>query len=218
MYVLASFQESDPTRLAGFVREHNFATIITTVGGELFASHAPLLSSFEPGGDRVLFGHLARANPQLAVLQQGTDVLAIFHGPDSYVSPSWYVTTPQVPTWNYAVVHAWGRSAAMSEGELSGFLDQLVAQHESELESPWPGLLPEDFRRRLLRAIGGFTIRLSRVAGKFKLGQNRSREDQLGMLQGLETSGGARGQALAAFIRGLQGTTTNSITTRNGRS
>jgi transcriptional regulator len=106
MYLPRQFQEQDPERLLAFMRRHSFATLVTVEDGVPFATHLPFLvepGSARPGGR--LLAHMARANPQWRAFSQDRDVLVIFQGPHTYVSPSWYVTEPNVPTWNYAVVH-----------------------------------------------------------------------------------------------------------------
>src|SRR5688572_2480299 len=107
MYVPKHFSESDPETLTGIVAAYGFATLVTDVDGAPSATHVPLLleGNCAPGGR--LVGHVARANPHWRSFD-GRTALAIFHGPHGYVSPRWYATSPAVPTWNYAAVHAYG--------------------------------------------------------------------------------------------------------------
>src|SRR5580658_2787659 len=115
MYVPASFQVDDPVRLADFIQRYGFATFVTFEGGSPFASHLPMLFRPEAGPHGTLVSHMARANPQWQHFAEGREALAIFHGPHSYISPAWYKTTPAVPTWNYAVVHAYGLPAIIED-------------------------------------------------------------------------------------------------------
>src|SRR3954470_2539732 len=102
MYLPSFFKENDPATLYALMRENPFATLITVADGAPFVGHLPLLVR-----DGEILGHMARANPQW---RQFPEVTAIFHGPHTYVSPTWYTSEGQVPTWNYAVVHARGRA------------------------------------------------------------------------------------------------------------
>lgn len=115
MYLPESFAERDPDKLHAFIREHSFATVISSDGDGLTASHIPLL--LETGsGNGVLIGHLARANQQWRLFDGNHETLIVFQGPDAYVSPAWYETELSVPTWNYAAVHAYGFPSVVDDG------------------------------------------------------------------------------------------------------
>ena len=125
------------------------------------------------------------------------------HGPHAYVSPTWYATSPAVPTWNYAAVHVYGKPAASEDRDFTkAALVDLVAKYESTRSNPWraEGLAPDVFDK-LASAIVAFEMPVERIEGKFKLGQNRSREDRGGMLAGLEGEGTSDAELLARFIR-----------------
>jgi transcriptional regulator len=171
------------------MREHSFATLVTRDEGSCFATHLPLLLEAEGGESGRLVGHVARANPQWEHLRDQPEALAIFQGPHAYVSPSWYETELSVPTWNYTAVHAYG-AARLIEGdaELLALLRKMVAVYEAGFEEPWPFALPEDYTRKLLRGIVGFEIRITRLEGKFKLGQNRPEGDRQGVIDNLKRS------------------------------
>ncbi len=166
------------------------------------ASHIPFLVARD--GERLcLQGHLARPNPQGIALQSGGEVLAIFPGPDAYISPSWYAKGPSVPTWNYAAVHAYGR-VSLKEDEvwLSSFLRRLVLRHEAGNRAPWRFEdLPEDYLRQMLAGIVGFEIAVDRLEGKWKLSQNRPAEDRPRIIAALEERGDAAGVAIARLMR-----------------
>ena len=123
----------------------------------------------------------------------------IFQGPHAYVSPSWYTTAPAVPTWNYAAVHVYGVPRLLDEAGLLDVVSRLVDQYESGRERPWIMDLPEDYQRKMLRAIVGFEVPISRIEGKFKLNQNRSAEDRAGVIEAL-AAGDAEEQVLAEFM------------------
>jgi transcriptional regulator len=125
--------------------------------------------------------------------------LVVFAGPHAYVSPSWYESQPSVPTWNYAAVHAYGVPRLVDDPRLKQIVDRLVAKYEAQQSKPWPNDLPAAYRAKLLEGVVGFEIPIDHLEGKFKLGQNRSAEDQQSMLAQLK-QGNKEAQALAAFI------------------
>ena len=202
MYVPSSFRVSDARILESFISRYSFATLITSSSAGLVASHIPITMR-KCGDANCLIGHVARANRQWRAFDGTAEALAIFHGPHAYVSPTWYATSPAVPTWNYAAVHVYGKPAASEEREFTkAALVDLVAKYEGTRGNPWraEGLAPDVFDR-LASAIVAFEMPVERIEGKFKLGQNRSREDRGGMLAGLEGEGTSDAELLARFIR-----------------
>ena len=202
MYVPGSFAVSDEKILESFIERYDFATMITPSATGLVASHIPIMLR-RSAGKGVLIGHVARANSQWQQFDGNADALAIFHGPHAYVSPTWYATSPAVPTWNYAVVHVYGKPRAREEGDFTAAaLRDLVARHEGSRAAPWRTEdLARDAYEKLTKGIVAFEMTIDRIEGKFKLGQNRSQDDRLGMLQGLDAEKSADAGALAAFIR-----------------
>jgi transcriptional regulator len=203
MYLPRSFQEQDPERLLALMRRFSFATVVTVDEGSPFASHLPLL--VEPGSEgapvRVL-GHMARANPQWRAFSEDRDILAIFQGPHTYVSPSWYVTEPNVPTWNYAVVHAYGRPRVITEPtEWLRILRATVDTYEAGFEKPWSLDQVGDYAQRILPGTVAFELRVSRLEGKFKLNQNREPEDRRAVMERLERSADPEQRAVGALMR-----------------
>jgi len=203
MYIPPAFRIEDAAKLAAFIRRHSFATLITHDGAAPFASHLPMLFQPDVGSRGVLVSHMARANPQWRHFASGGEALAIFHGPHSYISPSWYQTAPAVPTWNYATVHAYGVPAILSDHErVVSLLRETVSFYEASFQQPWPGDLPEDYREKLMRGIVAFEIPITRIEGKFKLGQNRSADDIQGVCQTLSPSADPDSRALAQLMLG----------------
>ncbi|MEQ1556074.1 MAG: FMN-binding negative transcriptional regulator, partial [Gallionella sp.] len=179
MYIPKDFAEKEAYTLQDFMREHSFATAVTQHNGALFASHLPLMLDSSLGTHGGLLGHMARNNSQWQSFAEGVEILLIFNGAHSYISPAWYEPNPMsVPTWNYMAVHAYGTARILSESELENALRQLTDEHEKSLPQPWKLELTQMMRERLLGAIVGFEITLNRVEGKFKLSQNRSEQDQ----------------------------------------
>ena len=198
MFIPPSFAVSDRDTLLGFVERYGFATLVSTdPAGAPFATHVPLLLD-RPAN--LLLGHVAKANPHHELFGD-RESLAIFHGPHAYISPAWYATAPAVPTWNYAAVHVYGVPRVIDADRTADVVDRLVRKYESHRPTPWAGELPDDYRRRLLAGIVGFELPLTRVEGKFKLGQNRPAEDRAGTLDGLREAGGEAAD-LAAFTEG----------------
>jgi transcriptional regulator len=202
MYTPSKFKVEDAGKLAQFMTANSFATVIIEAEGKPFASHLPLL--FEPGSASAgkLLGHMARANAQWRHFTDGREVLVIFHGPHAYVSPRWYQTQVEVPTWNYAVVHAYGVPQVMTDdAQFESLLQRTIRFYEGDGPDAWPGQLPSDFTRDLMRAIVGFEIHITRLEGKFKLGQNRSPADRAGVYAALSRSSEGQDNKIAVLMR-----------------
>ncbi len=200
MYIPPSFRITDAKKLADFIRAHGFATLVTFDGTCPFASHLPV-RHFVRDDEEFLVAHMARANPQWRHFVADQEVLTIFQGPHAYVSPSWYATEPAVPTWNYAAVHAYGIPHTFDDHDhVVAMLAETVDFYERSFSRPWPGILPEEFRDKLVDAIVAFEIRLTRVEGKFKLGQNRSSDDIRGVYEALSTGSEPNGRQLASLM------------------
>jgi len=202
MYIPNSFREDDPKLLHELIRQHNFGILITQRDGAPFATHLPFMLDAERGPHGTLLAHMARANPQWCDFAAGQVALAIFQGPHAYISPSWYEAMPSVPTWNYAVVHAYGVPRVIEDRqELQRMLGRLVATHESPRAQPWRMELPDDYIDRMMRAIVGFEIEISRLEGKLKLSQNRGENDRRQVAQALAESGEPLDRAVAEMMR-----------------
>ena len=144
---------------------------------------------------------MARANEQWRHFESGQEMLCIFHGPHSYVSPSSYVMQETVPTWNYAVVHVYGMAKVVEDATiLRKIVNDTTTKYESHRSVPWKITLPDTAIEAMQKAIVGFTIQITRIEAKFKLGQNRSQADQDGMLRDLQASPELGNQELANFI------------------
>jgi transcriptional regulator len=204
VYIPAANRLEDPERIRAFIHSHGFATVISQAAGSPWASHLPLLLDESPGGDR-LRCHMARANEQWRHFASGEEILCIFHGPHAYISPSWYEAEIAVPTWNYAVVHLYGIPRVETDPAfMRKVLDDTASKYESRMPAPWRMDFPEETVDAYMKAIVAFSVTITRIEAKFKLGQNRSAEDRAGMLAALEGSADSESRALAEFIR-LQG-------------
>jgi transcriptional regulator len=199
MYIPAAFRETRLDVLHGLIREHSFATLISQVDGQLFATHMPFLLDPSRGANGTLRGHMARANPHwqsFANLEQ--EALVVFQGPHAYISPSWYLAEQAVPTWNYSVVHAYGTPTLISEWpQVRRLLEDTVTTFEASLPEQWSTARPgEDYITRLAQGIVAFEVPVSRLEGKRKLSQNRPSDIQ-SAAAGLRAHGDATGQAVA---------------------
>ena len=205
MYLPAHFEESRSEVLHALMREHPFATLITHGDNGLTANHLPLHLAPEIAPLGALQGHVARANP-LWQEPADTEVLAIFHGPQTYVTPSWYPTKREhgkaVPTWNYVVVHARGRLRAIDDPDwLRRQLETLVASHEAGFAEPWQiADAPPDYIDKMLTAIVGIEITITELKGKWKISQNQPPANRAGVVAGLRQQGTADALAMAELV------------------
>jgi transcriptional regulator len=184
MYIPDAFAVTDRDVLFDFIDRYSFATLVSVLDGEPFATHLPLL--LDRNNARLL-GHVARANPHARAFDGNIPALAIFTGPHAYVSPALYVSTPAVPTWNYTAVHVVGCPAVVEdERRVDDLLACLIRKYESSREQPWSGEMPDDFRRKMVRGIIAFEMPMARVEGKFKLSQNRPEADRENVIRHLE--------------------------------
>jgi transcriptional regulator len=201
MYSPDHFQVKDSATLAAFMREHSFATIVTHDGTTPHATHMPVLLEQARGEHGTLISHIARANPQWKHFENRQEVLVVFQGPHTYISPAWYVTTPAVPTWNYTAVHAYGVPRIVNDhARFAQILHDLVEFYEAGRAERWSGEMPVEFRDRLMKGIVGVEIEITRLEGKFKLGQNRP-QDVPGVISALEASSHPGDQAVADLMR-----------------
>lgn len=201
MYVPKDFRI--PLPLARKVMErYSFATLISAESGAPVATHLPLLYRPAEGGLGRLAGHVAKANLQWKSFTDSQQVLAIFAGPHAYVSPTWYQVQPSVPTWNYVSVHATGVARPVAdEAAVRKILDDLVKAYDEKWSM---STLTEDYLKGMTRQIVAFEVELTSVEGKFKLSQNRSREDRVAVRQHLEKSDDPIAHELAEYMLALE--------------
>jgi len=202
MYIPVANRVEDRQKINAFIHAHGFAALITGQSSGLWASHLPVLLEESAKGWGTLRSHMARANEQWRHLESGQEVLCIFYGPHAYISPSCYVMQHTVPTWNYAAVHVYGIPRLVDETALKQIVTETTNKYESSMPKPWTIPLLEREMDAMLKAIVGFTIEITRVEAKFKLGQNRSKEDQEKMVNALEQATDCGSRELAQFIRG----------------
>jgi transcriptional regulator len=200
MYVSRHHREEDLNRIADFVREHDFATLVLVEDGLPAASHLLVDFASAADGTWLVSGHMARANKLWRSFDPGREILLIFGGPDTYISPTWY-SHLNVPTWNYIAVHLYGLPRLIESGpELSDILSRLIKRYETKsdyrLES-----LPADFVRKEMAGVMGFQVRVTRVEANFKLSQNRDDEDHANIIRQLEARRDQASAAIAAEMK-----------------
>jgi transcriptional regulator len=207
MYVPAQFEESDLSVLHALIAERPLGAWVTLSEGELVVNHIPFLLDASRGTWGTLMGHVARANPVWKSLSTSLHSLVVFQGPEAYITPSSYPSKAEngqaVPTWNYAVVHAHGLPRVREEREW--LLDHVTRQtdvREATEAVPWQvSDAPAGFVEGLLRGIVGIEIPISKLVGKWKVSQNRTRADRLGAAAGLTARGHASALSMAELIR-----------------
>jgi len=183
-----------------FMQANPFALLISMTETGPFATHLPILAR-EVRGQLQLRGHVAKANPHWRSITQDQESLVIFHGPHAYISPSLYEIRESVPTWNYAAVHIFGVGSVFTEeARLNQFLQELTAQFDSSYAAQWPSL-SEQYRSRMVQHIVGFEINATRVETKFKLSQNRTKNEQANVIKSLASSSDSAAVAVATLMK-----------------
>ena len=191
MYVPRHFAQDDPDTLRAAMRDIKLATLVTFGTDGLEASHIPMIVEAEPGPLGKLRGHIARANPQWRMLKAEIPAMAMFLGPNAYISPSNYPTKQRtgevVPTWNYVAIHVYGTLTVFHEPEkLLALVTELTTIHESPRPTPWAVAdAPKPYLDMMLRGIVGLEMTITRLEGKWKMSQNQPAENRIGVAEGL---------------------------------
>jgi transcriptional regulator len=206
VYIPPHFAQQDPATLHALMRERPLATLVVTTAAGVTADLLPLEFDSAAGPHGTLRGHVARANPLWRDALPDTPVLALFHGPQAYVTPSWYAEKQAhgrvVPTWNYTVVQASGPLHVVHDAPwLRELVGRLTDHHEAPRTEPWAvSDAPEAYVEQLLRAIVGIEIPLAALVGKWKVSQNRSAADRAGVIAGLAEGPAGDGLLLGSLI------------------
>lgn len=206
MYIPPAFCETDLPFIHETMRTARLANLVTATATGLMCTPLPLLLDPDEGRMGTLVGHVAKANPQWREAPAG-EALAIFTGPDAYVTPSWYEGKSRdgkvVPTWNYVAVHAYGPVEFFEDADrLLDIVTRLTDRHEASRPRPWAvGDAPPDFIQAQLRGIVGVRLPIARIEAKRKMSQNRSAADQARVRAGLSESADASDRQAAALIR-----------------
>lgn len=206
MYIPKANEEKRIPVMHQMIVAHPLATLVTMGASGLFASHIPMVLEDDGSPFGVLKGHISRANTQWRDLSPTVDALAIFAGPQHYISPNWYPEKAEhakvVPTWNYAVVHAYGPLRVIEDDVwLMAHLKSLTGQHEAASEIPWKVTdAPADYIQSLSRGIVGLELPIQRLEGKWKVSQNRSERDRQGVADGLQKLDTAESFAMKKLV------------------
>jgi transcriptional regulator len=200
VYIPEHFRVRDHETAIAFMRANPFAILISQTDEGPFATHLPL--AVHQNEDKlILRGHVAKANPHWQYLESQPQALVIFHGPHAYVSTTNYETPENVPTWNYGAVHAYGKARVFSEPEqLLLVLHDLIGRFEARYAEQWAGLR-EAYRQRMLSHIVGFEIAVTKLEAKFKLSQNRAKQEQENVIASLSTSNDTTISGTARLMR-----------------
>lgn len=197
MYIPKQFEIKELAVAYDVIQENSFTTLFSMHEGVPFATHLPLLLNKEKN---YLYGHFARPNPQWKDIINQT-VLAVFHGPHCYISPSWYETKKAVPTWNYVSVHVYGEVELLKdEHELMGSLDDMVLKYETPDSSYKLQDVDAEFLAGMNKGIQGFKIKINKIEGKAKLSQNHSLHRQRLVVNQLEQISNTDGQKISFLM------------------
>jgi transcriptional regulator len=208
MYTPAAFAEDDPNLIAQFLIAHPMAQLVTMTDAGLVATPLPMLYEPTATGLGSLVGHVARANRQWAESSSTVEALAIFTGPDAYVSPNWSPSKAEhgkvVPTWNYETVHIRGRFVAHDEAAWKrALVTRLTQRHEAQFDEQWAVEdAPPEYIESMLKAIVGIEVQVTSIQAKRKLSQNKPPGDMAGIADGLARVGGPSAQ-IAEAMRAL---------------
>ena len=206
VYIPKQFEEPRVEVLHELIRAYPLATLVTHSSNGLNANHIPLHLSESPLPNGTLQGHIARANPLFDEILEGTEALAIFHGADSYITPSWYATKKEtgkvVPTWNYAVVHAYGVLRVVDDASwLRAQLHALTDHNEASFPEPWSvDDAPPDHIEKIMTAIVGIEMVVTRLLGKWKVSQNQPARNQASVISGLRASAFPASEVMASLV------------------
>lgn len=196
MYIPKHTAETDIPTLQAFMQANNFAILFSSRDNQPMATHLPFMLDTTRGTYGTLIAHFAKANPHWQLLDADTEILVVFHGAHSFISPTWYANATVVPTWNYATVHAYGKGHLIHDAEeLRAMVTELVSVHDH-----LPNI-EDEFPQHLMQAIVGIEIPIDRFEGKFKFSQNKSIEDQQGVVAVLSESKEDMQRAVADIMR-----------------
>jgi len=189
MYLPKHFETNDHLKIRKLIEQNSFATILSFPEETApFINHLPLIFSANKNEEQVLIGHMAKKNPQWTHFKKNPSSIVIINGPHTYITPRWYKSGKDVPTWNYAVAHLHGKVQLIEDysGQIE-ILKQLTSFFEKPNKKPWEFELPDDLLQEseLTSAIISFKFYIEKIESKFKLSQNRSKEDQKGVIEGL---------------------------------
>ncbi|MFN8382821.1 MAG: FMN-binding negative transcriptional regulator [Anaerolineales bacterium] len=202
MYIPKLYREEDREKLIEFLKQNNFPALVSHDGEKLTATHLPVEIIEGEDGTLTVLGHMSRANPQWKSFGE-QEVLLIFQGAHTYISPRWY-NHVNVPTWNYMMVHVYGKVRPVEGEELQSLLSRLVGKHEASTSYRLEDL-PEEFVQKEKKGVFGFALNVTRIDGGYKLSQNRNDEDHENIIHELEQRGDENSQVVAKEMKKQRG-------------
>lgn len=200
MYIPNHFKNENLEEVKGFLIKNSFGILINQTKGKLTGTHIPMELDTDEHGNDVLVGHISKANPQWEGFQNNEEILAIFNGPHSYVSSSWY-ETEEVPTWNYIAVHIYGKIKIIEGDELLLSLKKLVDKYEVNSEHPVSMETMSSKIHKQVNGIVGFSIKINEIQAAYKLSQNRSESDYHNIVDKLEKTGASNPKEVAKEMK-----------------
>ena len=201
MYIPKLYREEDREKILEFLKQNNFPALVTYDGEKPTATHLPVEVLENENGSLTILGHMSRANPQWRSFGE-QEVLLIFQGAHTYISPRWYDHV-NVPTWNYMMVHVYGKVRLVEGEELHSLLSRLVKNHEEPTAYSLEAL-PQDFVQKEMNGVVGFAVDVARVDAGYKLSQNRNDGDHENIIRELEGRGDENSAAVAKSMRTMR--------------
>ncbi len=198
MYIPKNYREEDHEIILAFLRQNNFPAVVSFDGEKLTATHTPVEVSEDGDGKMTIYAHISRANPQWKTLA-AQEIMLIFQGAHTYISPRWY-NHVNVPTWNYMMVHVYGKARLLEDADVRAFLSRLVQTHEINTTYRLEGL-PPDFVEKEIKSVVGFAVDVTRIEAGYKLSQNRNAEDHDNIILELEKRGDPDSVKVARAMR-----------------
>jgi transcriptional regulator len=202
VYIPKYYREEDRQKILAFLKQNNFPAIVSFDGERPIATHTPVEVVENENGSVAIYAHISRANPQWRTFDN-QEILLIFQGAHTYISPRWY-NHVNVPTWNYMMVHVYGKVRLLQDDELYTFLSRLIQNHEVKPSYRLEGL-PQDFVQKEIRGVVGFAIDVTRIDAGYKLSQNRNDEDHENIVQELDKRGDIDSMKVASAMRDQRG-------------
>lgn len=197
MFIPKYYREEDRQKLLAFLKQNNFAALVTFDGEKPIATHTPV-EIIETENGWTIYGHISRANAQKKTFSEN-EALLIFQGAHTYISARWY-TEVDVPTWDYMIVHVYGKVREIQGDELYSVLSRLIENHESNTSYRLEGL-PQDMVQKEIKGVFGFVMEVTRVDGGYKLSQGKTEEERRNIVSELEKRGDKDSKVIAEEIR-----------------
>ena len=199
MYISKLYREEDRVKILDFLRQNEFATLVAHDGERPTASHL-LMEVVEAGDEWFVNGHMSRANLLWKTFEKSPEVLIIFQGPHTYISPTWY-NHINVPTWNYQAAHLYGSPRIVTGEEYYAMLSRLIVRHESRTNYRMEAL-PQDFVEKQMNGTVGFQMKVTRIEANYKLSQNRDDEDYHNIISRLKEREDEMSRQVAEAMKG----------------